>query len=322
MAPLKGDSGPEPALGLDELVRKHRLPLRRAFEEGGRTYGPLPLGFDAFSCAVMARTLRRLHSRGLVASKDRIAEVLSKAAGADLFLAVACEEQAPGAWDVFLKHFIPLLENVARRHGASGFEAEEIARNLPGELIASPGAGGARSRLATYDGSGSLRSWLKVIVLRRLADRARIRKTVSLNGTQGREKDRALEQRWVTSSIVDPLESILKAQTAERLKEALRSAWKDLTPREGLALLFRFRDGLRQREIASIMGMGEPRISRLLKRSVRKLHIRIQKQYLKDASELLEDWGRLWETLRNAAGEFLQKTAAPHDPKEGVTHET
>jgi len=249
--------------------------LRRGFEEGRAAHGPLPLPFETFERRALALTDRRLRRAGGTPAPGEVEEALSRAALGDLFLAVACEEGTPGAWDRFAAFYGRTLVALAVRRGAANAEAEELAREIPGELFTPPPSGGTRTRLGTFDGAGSLAGWLAVIVQRRLVDRRRAAvRTVPLADTDRPD-----------GSAPDPASAAADAETGRLLGEGLREGWAALADREALALLLKYRDGVSQTAIAGILGVGEPRVSRMIAAASEKLRAAVIRRTGRDAHQ-------------------------------------
>jgi RNA polymerase sigma-70 factor (ECF subfamily) len=279
--------------------------LRLAFEAGLREYGPLPLPFETFADRVLDVSHRRLSSVGVPPSPAQVEEYLSAAAGADLFLAIACDEGVPGAWETFTGRFLPRLFGLARRYGASRSEAEEIARSLPGDLIARPGRG--RTRFGTFDGSGNLLTWLKVQVARRLADRAGARRLGSFDVAKGEEGSRVMRGGRPAAADGDPADTLLDGETVALLEEGLWAAWRDLEARERQALLWRFRDGLVLREIAPRMGISVSRASRVLSGAIEAIRDEVLRRLARTDPARVGDRESLWGALRDAVARHFRE---------------
>ena len=271
--------------------------LRRGYEEGRSVHGPLALSYEAFAARAMDLTRRRLERLGGPPAPAEVDEALARAALGDLFLAVACEEGTPGAWERFTAAFGRTLVALAIRRGASSAEAEDLAREIPGELFTPPPRGGCRTRLGTFDGAGSLTGWLAVIVQRRLADRRR----AAARTAPGEGPERA------DRSLPDPADTAADAETALLLGEALREGWATLTDREALALLLRIRDGVPQVDIARILGVGEPRVSRMISGASEKLRACVVRRIGRDAP-------RDSPGLERAVAGFLATLPSLRDP--------
>jgi len=298
-----GREGPSPAT----LARIHQDRLRAGWEEGRRLYGELPLAFDAFTARALERVHGRLARIGLTPTSDHLEHALSCSHVADLFLAIACDEGAAGAWEVFAHRFGRRLREQALRSGAAAFEAGDIARELPGELCTPPPSGNARTHLGTFDGTGSLLSWLKVIVLRRVVDRRRTRGLESLNGRPGGDSSRSAELPDRSSSAANPSSMAIDEEARSRCRDALEAAWRTLTPQQAVAVLAKYRDGLAQREITHLLGVGDARVSRILDQAATK--IREAFRPCVAPSEL----SRFWSVMRSTVEKHLANPEEPAD---------
>ena len=269
--PIRRESTAANPSRLRALTGADRERLRRAYETGRREYGDLPLAFETFAERVLGQHDSRQRRTGAEPTSGRLHETLSRSHVADSFLAIACEEAVDGAWRVLEERYGRRLEQLARQAGASHGEATEIARELPGELCSPPGQGQARTRLGTYDGTGSLLGWLKVILVRRVVDRRRTPRPESLDtgGAEHAASTEELRTKW--SPGADPAEAAMEAELEERGRAAMESAWHTLTAQETVAVLAKYRDGLSQREITRLLGVGDSRVSRILDRATRRI---------------------------------------------------
>jgi RNA polymerase sigma factor (sigma-70 family) len=244
--------------------------LRRGFERGRTEYGPLPIAFAAYEAHVVAAATRHWAALALAPSADRLAEHVASGAMSDLYLAAACDAGSPGAWEVLAERLRPRLEGFAVRRGLASNEAEARVQDLLGDLALPPPRGGARTLLATYDGSGSFFGWLCVVLLRRIAGAARSRKPVSLDARPAEDVDASVPV-GAGRPAPDPATEAVGAEQVARFDGALAHAWAGLRDQERLALLLKHRDGLRQRQIATLLGVGEPRVSRIVAAAVERL---------------------------------------------------
>ena len=283
-------------------MHRSRLTLEDAFEAGGTENPGILLSREQF-----------LRARAASAASAEIKEAHSLPADAagDFFLATACTAAVPGAWEELRRRFAPRLHGLLRRRGASGRESGEILADLEGDLCAPPAGGAAASRLATYSGEGPLFHWLGVIVLRRFADRIRRRIGGPLRGMPLGGSPEGLPTP--ADSSPTPLRSLLDGETVRLFEGALREAWRELTPRETLALLLKYRDGLPQVRIATVLGVGEPRVAQLLRAGVERLQAAIRGR-LRDSFP--GAGGRdeaLWRALEAAIAKGLATFTPPID---------
>ncbi len=284
-------------------LHRHAFALRRAYDSGREEFGPLPLSYDRFARRYLALTCRRFLASGVKATARRIGEMLARAAGGDVFLAMACDQNVEGAWETFRARYVRPMRGFLWGRGASSTEAEDVANDLLGELASPPANGETRTRFGRFDGSASLFSWLAVICLRRLVDRRR-----------------AARVRPVTAVLEDkgdggpgPSERAVANETSTAFRAALATVWPSLTRQEILTLLWKYRDGLSQKRIAELFGVGPPRVSRVLARAIDKLKAQLPAHF--GSSD--------WAALCRALHEYLETSAGPPESpgEEPLGHE-
>lgn len=255
---------------MSEQVEAHLLALRRGYELGIERYGELGLAFDAYAADVLHAIHDRLAALELEATPERVSTALERMAAGDLYLARACNVGAVDAWAALTAHFTPRLTGLARKRGARGSSADDLVSALFADLALPPPRGRARTLIGTYGGAGSLFGWLSVILVRRMAGEARKKRPTSLDTRPADEQDVSTRPRRAEGRT-DPSEAALDQEMRERVDAALRAAWAASTPKERLALLMKYRDGLAQRRMAELLDVGEPRVSRLVKQALAKL---------------------------------------------------
>lgn len=253
---------------MSERIKVHELSLRRGHEAGIEAYGDLGLTFEAYAAEALRAVERRLDQLSLDADRKRVGDALARMAGADLYLARACELGSVDAWAALANDLVPRLTGLARKRGARGSSAEEEVSALLSDLALPPPRGRARTLIGTYGGAGSLFGWLSVILVRRFAGEARRKKPDSLDQRPDDEQDVAPAGR---SAPEDPSQAAQDDESRRRIREAIRRGFAACTPKEQLALVLKFRDGLPQRRMAALLEVGEPRVSRLVKQALTKL---------------------------------------------------
>jgi RNA polymerase sigma factor (sigma-70 family) len=236
------------------LSRRDRCPdlaasARRARDEGTALYGPLAVDEGALR-AHLARALQR----GDPGSGIEHA--------ADLFLACAADGDVPGAWDTLLRSHGDAVRRMLQSRGVPDATARDVVEALPGALVADPGTGGSRTRLGSYDGSGSLRAWLGIVAMRAVITERR----------RAQRAERAVAHgAGAGQPPGDPAALAGDAELGSRLARRLRDAWDELPPRWRLALALRFVQGLPGAEIARLLGVGAPRVTRIVEAAIAKL---------------------------------------------------
>ena len=125
---------------------------------------------------------------------------------------------------------------------------------------------GDRCRIGRYSGRGALFVYLLTMVLRR-----RIEDIRRDDREHARAERRARARPQDQSVTHGPLEAAVGKETAERIRGALAEALEELTSREHFALVLKYRDDVSQKDIATVLDIGAPRVSRLLSQAVSKL---------------------------------------------------
>jgi RNA polymerase sigma factor (sigma-70 family) len=246
-----------------------RVAVDRAFDAGRAAWGDVGLERDDFRACVAQRAAR-CGGTSEEGRADEASEWIHAAALVDLYLASACEAGNSRAWEILTHDMRPRLEGFAARRGHGSFEAESVVQDLLGDLAAPPSRPIARTLLGTFDGSGSLFGWLCVVLLRRIAGAARRRRTSSLEAQDHASIATAVPAVPRTPAV-DPAAAAAGVEASARFDRALDEAWLSLTVQERLAILFKHRDGLTQRQIGSLLGVGEARVSRVVGSAVSKL---------------------------------------------------
>lgn len=245
--------------------------LAEGHAAGRAAWPPVELSCARYATRAFEVTARRPALAGHAPGSPAHADAVARAALTDLYLSLACDDLTEHAWPVLVARFTRPLRAVASRMRRT--DAEEAACELLDDL-ATPGPDGSRTRLGGFDGRGSLLGWLTAILVRRVwksGRRSDSRLAVSLDAGEGVQGPHGSDRAGQDSDGADPAERVADAETAAVLDRAFARAWDDLTSRERLALLLKHRDGRTQREVAATLGVGEPRVSRLVGAAVEKL---------------------------------------------------
>ncbi len=220
----------------------------------------------------------------------------------DVYLALACAAGSDEAWVRLRDSWFPRVRGFLFRRGAGDREVEDLLNDLPGYLCDIPGDGPGRARIASYRGESSLLTWLVVVSVRLLERRRRdAGNTPGLPDSEGMPPEGG----------AGPLERVVGRERARRFETVLHQAWGTLTAKECLAVLFRYRDGLPQKEIARLLSVGEPRVSRLLEAGVSRLRDEVRGRLRETPPG--DDTGEkdLWKAL----GEVVAREMARSGPK-------
>jgi RNA polymerase sigma factor (sigma-70 family) len=287
-----------------------REAIRAAHAAARDEHGDLGLSHEAFEERVSAGVGRQ----GL-STAAAVSDAVRAAALGDLYLASACDAGSARAWSLLAEGYRHRLEGFARRRGLPSAECEAVVQDLFGDLSLPPPRPVARTLLGTYGAAGSLFGWLCVVLLRRLAARARGRQAVSLDAlpAEGREAARARSGPGVSAA---PPDALAQDETSRRFSAAIGRAWRELSPQERLALLGKHRDGLTQRRIGALLGVGEARVSRIVSAGVEKLAGRVRAALSETGGPSGE---ALWAALVEAVGSRLAREGPLDAPTLGAT---
>lgn len=291
-----------------------RRALAGAHAAGRLAHAGLELSREAFDAHALVVAARR-RARTDAQTAPALDVLVASAAASDLYLAAAAIHGVDGAWEQIENDQRMRLTALARARGAGTAEAERLATDVLGDL-ALPG-GGQELLLATYDGTGSLFGWLATILVRRLWRAARAT----------RRRARTLDAEGVALPSEPRLGPGATAATREweaRVRSALESVLERLTPRERCVLVMTHADGRSGRDIARILRVGPPRVSRLLQQATTKV-----REGLLPLVRSAGVRGRLdeasWDALRDCVGEALKTVAIPGPegplPGGGARHE-
>ena len=207
------------------------------------------------------------------AASSEIRAFMESLNGEDLCLAVACAKGDEAAWENFFRDYRSYLISIARSVTQDPGAAEQLADSTFAELYGLRESAGARvSKFSFYSGRGSLRGWLRAVVLQLSADLHR--KTSRFVQT---EEPEDLER--IATAAVQPTRPAAETEFIGRryrsaVSEALRLAVGQIEPRERLLLSHYYYDEMTMREIGRIFGVHEATICRWLTKvqtRVRKL---------------------------------------------------
>jgi len=307
-----------------------RALVAQAHRETVAAHGDLGLDLAAFEERVVTNARRHVDARppaapstpdGAPSPPDDAAvfDHVRHAALADVCLAVAADRGSDRAWTALSDGWRTRLEGFAVRRGASSADAVAIVQDLFGDLAMPPSDGRARTLLGTFDGTGSLFGWLSIVLLRRLAGRARGRKTQSLDALEPAEREAAAPPRVAVPS--DPREDAEHREGIARFEHALAAAWATLSDQERLALLFKHRDALSQRQAGHLLGVGEARVSRIVTAALDKLRHAARATFSDDGGAALSP--DAWRALEAVVARHLARNPAdPHPSSGGTSHRT
>lgn len=251
----------------------------RALATGRAAHPALELEAQVYAAEVAARIDDRLRRAEAPITSEARTRWLERAAHADLLLAVACGRGLAGAWERLMAELGPRILGLARARGADPAEAERLAADLLGDLALPASGDDPRPLLATYAGGGSLFAFAAVLLARAQARRARDpRERRRAAGTLEAVMEDSPPRSARTLPLLTPAAAAMVADQARCFERALAAAVSRLTPSEALALALKHRDGTSQATIATLLGVGAPRVSRILASAVARLRAAVRER--------------------------------------------
>ena len=226
----------------------------RVYQNGCNFYGDLQIISREFKAHLRAIIEKYI---GENATGNNVIRVISSLHGDDLYLAFACAQHSPQAWDRFTNSYQRYIYNLAAFVSPVKCMAYELAENILADLFLPDHSG--RSRIASYDGRSSLATWLRVIICHR-AINERARKFNNM--TQLDDLDEKADEEAVRS-----VEMALRSSRYQPLiRDSLEQACGELTDRERLLLLLRYEKSLQLGQIGRLFGLHQANITRQLGR--------------------------------------------------------
>jgi RNA polymerase sigma-70 factor len=283
----------------------------------------------------LGRAARKyLATLGATPSAEDIGRFISELQSGDLYLSLACAGGNEHAWWEFDRQYRSFIERWARHLVRSGSDADEVIDLVYAELFGTRTIDGVRqSKFRTYSGRGTLRGWLRTVMLHAVVDLYRGRKDeISLDewsssGEESSEGQTLLTPNRGTEELM--LVSVVRERYRSATMAALDQSLAALHDHETLLLLYYHVDGLKLREIARIVEQPRSPIRRWFQRQSKlrlgaapaRVHEStvmrwLEKVYQKVAtrfhSELADRHGL------NAAEIEICKELASEDPAHGV----
>jgi len=244
------------------------------FADCAKAHSDFGLTPDHFSEAVGRAVRKYLMSLRVTPSTDDIGRFIGELQQRDLYLALACARGNEQAWWEFDRQYRSFIERWARHLVRSGSDADEIIDFVYVELLGTRIVSGVRqSKFRTYTGRGTLRGWLRTVMLHAVVDLYRGRKDeVSLeewsgSGEEARELLTSLRATRGTEELM--LVNVVRERYRAATMTALDQSLAALDDHETLLLLYYHVEGLKLREIARIVEQPRSPIRRWFQRQSR-----------------------------------------------------
>ncbi|HEU0034801.1 MAG TPA: sigma-70 family RNA polymerase sigma factor [Kofleriaceae bacterium] len=168
------------------------------------------------------------------------------------------------------RELVPLIAAALRKRGHSTDEIADIQQTLRARLFVGDGDGPA---IASYAGTGALRSWVMIIALRE-AIRSRQRSV-----REPAVEDDALVALADRTDIAPP--ALDKERYRDAFREAFRSALAQLTPRDRNLLRLHLVDNLTIDQIGGLQGVHRATAARWIDRARGDVALAVRRELMR-----------------------------------------
>ncbi|HEU5237914.1 MAG TPA: hypothetical protein VFU37_12325 [Pyrinomonadaceae bacterium] len=247
----------------DQLIESHA--------QCAQSYPNFSVPFAEFRDAVAAAAAKYLIGFAepkVQPSPDELRRFIGELKVADLYLGLACMRGDEQAWWEFDRQHRSFIERWTRHLVRSDADSDEVIDAVYVELFGTKIVDGVRqSKFRTYTGRGSLRGWLRAIILHAAVDLHRAPK-FEIPMEDSSESGDESSIRHISSGETE--DSMLTSVVRERYRTAtvaaLDQALATLDDHETLLLLYYHVEGLKLREIARIVEEPKSPIRRWFQR--------------------------------------------------------
>ena len=232
----------------------------RLYQHGHSRHGDLKVRLKEFELQLRSIIQKSLGEN--TTSHDAI-RIINSLHGDDLYLAFACAQHSPAAWDRFTTNYRKYIHDLAAFASPVKSLASELAETILTDLFLPDRSG--HSRIASYDGRSSLATWLRVVICHRAINERKQK----VNGMTQLNED--LFEKADDRALLDLEMSLRTSRYQSLIKDSLEQACRMLTDRERLMLLLRYDNGLQLGHIGRILGLHQATITRQLERIQAKI---------------------------------------------------
>jgi RNA polymerase sigma-70 factor (ECF subfamily) len=244
----------------EELQSSLEAFVARLYRNGHSCHGDLQVGLKEFAVQLWSIIEK---SFGENATPDNAVRIINSLHGNDLYLAFACAQHSPVAWDRFTSIYRKYIHDLTAFVCPVKSMVYELAETILTDLFLPDRSG--YSRIASYDGRSSLATWLRAVVCHRVINE-RERKSNGMTQLNEDIFEKADERALVSMEM-----ALRSSRYQVLIKDSLERACNELTDRERLMLLLRYDNGLQLGQIGCLFGLHQSTITRQLERVQTKI---------------------------------------------------
>ena len=184
-------------------LRKYAEQVRICYNQCKEKYNSLEISLNNFSRKLKKSLEDTFGEKVYNSDDDTFQSYLKRIHTSDLFLAMGMSTGDENAWEIFENRFVPKINDFARYYADDEDIAEEVFAYTKSSLFVKIKKTG-KPKIDSFNGRGSLESWLKVIVYREVISHQKNRvKTMSLdNIVLGIEEDHETDVEMETISKI------------------------------------------------------------------------------------------------------------------------
>jgi len=232
--------------------------LSERYAECRRAYPRFEVPFEEFRDAIAAAALKYLveaRQSDVEPSLRDLDRFIGELKLPDLYLGLGCLRSDEHAWWEFDRQHRSFIERWTRHLVSGDTNADEIVDSVYVELFGTRMVAGVRqSKFRSYTGRGSLRGWLRAIILNAAVDLHRAPKLeVSVDNWSDSSDESTRQDPSSPETEGSMLTTIVRQRYRSATAAALDQALSALDDHETLLLLYYHVEGLKLREIARIV---------------------------------------------------------------------
>jgi RNA polymerase sigma-70 factor (ECF subfamily) len=234
--------------------------IRNAYLQGVAAHGDLGLAPEDFIAYIKSIIAKRL---GPHPQQDAVRRFVANLHADDLYLAAACAHNSASAWSRLAALYDKHIEDVSHADCSTHQEARDLASTLLGHLFFRNRQG--HSRIASYEGRCSLRTWLSTIIKRQAINQ----RLLKSNEAESLDSLRGIPNPGAATA---PEAVLFQSKYGKAIADSFKWAGEQLSERERLVLALRFEDEMRAADIAKLLHVHPAQITRTVKHAEFKLH--------------------------------------------------
>jgi RNA polymerase sigma-70 factor len=238
--------------------------VERLYRNGYSCHGDLQVGLKEFEVKLWSIFEKYL---GEYANGDNAVRLLNTLHGNDLYLAFACAQHSPVAWDRFTRIYRKYIHDLTAFVCPVKSVVYELAETILTNLFLPDHPG--YSRIASYDGRSSIATWLRAIISHRVINE-RERKFNGIIQLNDDLFEKADERAWLSIEM-----DLISNRYRALIIDSMEHACNELTDRERLMLLLRYDNCLQVGQIGQIFGHHQATITRQLERVQAKIRLAV-----------------------------------------------